>query len=275
MKNSSVFFKYAKLYRGDVAAVTFFSAMGGYLVSGKALDFSAFFKGAFISLVVYNFVYVLNAVTDIGEDMLNKPHRPLPSGDLTKKEAEKYLILLLFISVVLIPIMFKGTALFLMFLVIFLGIVYSSPPFQLKRYSFSAVFITAWGMTNPFLVTGGTDVFTAFTGITLTSLAVVIFKDISDEKGDRKAGRKIITDKLPLRFIFLFSVLFLVASVFVLFFSSYPALSAFPVFVMISVVFHILLISRKTIYKILYRNLIFSAIAGIVFSGGLVLFQRV
>ncbi|MFO7736345.1 MAG: UbiA family prenyltransferase, partial [bacterium] len=197
-KRKTNFFKYARLYRGDVAAVTFFSAMGGYLVAGKALDFSAFFKGIFISLVVYNFVYVLNSVTDIGEDSLNKPHRPIPSGDLNKKDAEKYLILLLFVSVIMIPILFKGAALFFMFLVIFLGIIYSVPPFQLKRYSFSAIFITAWGMTNPFLVTGGTGVFTAFTGITFTSLAVVIFKDISDEKGDRKAGRKIITDKLPL-----------------------------------------------------------------------------
>lgn len=179
-----------RLYRADVFLLSFLAFFAGRLL-GKD-DFSWFFavQSLFIALFPYNFVYTLNSITDVVEDSANKPWRPLPSGDISRRDAVLWLIFLTFGTVAGSVILFEGLEKFLVFSILFFGVAYSLPPFTLKKRGIVACLVTGAGIAYPMIVAGGKSCLPCSLSLLLHVLGVTSLKDLSDAEGDALAGRK-------------------------------------------------------------------------------------
>lgn len=182
---------FLSLYRGDVAFITFCAALAGPFFSGDSIACADAGIAAFIAGVLYNYVYVLNALTDRQEDRINHPERPLPAGEVTPEAAGWYAAFLGMVSVAGSLLLFTGRSLFLALLVPFFGTIYSAAPFALKRFPIAAVLITAWGLVHPFFITASSSVGWRGIAFIVIAAAVVLFKDSADSRGDTEAGRQV------------------------------------------------------------------------------------
>ena len=156
--------------------------------------------GAFMAALLNTASNVLNQITDLDNDRINKPDRPIPSGMVTVREAwmlsiSSY-VLALVVAYVISP---PGTyyACFICALIAAVATyVYSAPPFRTKRFGWWAN-LTIATPRGLFLKVAGWSVILApatpepwFIGLVffLFLLGAASTKDFSDMKGDEAAG---------------------------------------------------------------------------------------
>lgn len=189
---------FLRLYRFDVfVRYIFLYLLGCYGAVGFSFDFAySFLVSLLISGISFNFIYSLNSWFDADIDAINKPHRTIPSGLVSRHQALVYALILLSLSV-LYPFALFGlstlTLCFLWFPVA--GVLYSNPVFSFKKNKyFTLLLITTTVFLVPLLgyfLNGGavTPVFIVFSGIFVVGcIAAVPLKDISDVTGDIAGG---------------------------------------------------------------------------------------
>lgn len=168
----------------------------GLAVTGDWNKFD-FFTLAFcaITLALLNGASnILNQVTDLKSDKINKPYRPIPRGIITKKEALS-IALLLYLAVVLRSIWVNLAFANCIILLTALTIGYSTGPrfkdkLWLNNISIAIArggigFLAGWSIfadpIHPFALACASV-------ITVYLIGMTTCKDLSDIKGDRKTG---------------------------------------------------------------------------------------
>lgn len=183
----------ARLYRADAALIAFFAYLAGAQLSGGFDPLLDLLLAALVSGVSMNFIYSFNSWADRQEDAINKPHRPIPSGELTEGGARRYTMVLLAISVAY-PVIFwhSMTTLALFYLFPVLGLLYSAGP-RLKRNPITAAITTSLILVAPMVLgytihSADTSILPFFGGLFGFCLGAIPLKDIEDEEGDVAAG---------------------------------------------------------------------------------------
>ncbi|XP_042480104.1 probable homogentisate phytyltransferase 2, chloroplastic [Macadamia integrifolia] len=196
--------------------------------NSNLIRWSLLFK-AFCGLVALicgnGYIVGINQIYDIGIDKVNKPYLPIAAGDLSVQSA--WLLVLCFAAsgLLIVGLNFGPFISSLYCLGLFLGSIYSVPPFRLKRFPVAAFLIIA--TVRGFLLNFGVyyatraalgltfewstavAFITAF--VTLFALVIAITKDLPDVEGDRKFQISTFATKLGVKNIaFLGSGLLLV-----------------------------------------------------------------
>ncbi|XP_078149865.1 homogentisate prenyltransferase isoform X2 [Carex rostrata] len=180
-----------------------------------------------IALICGNgYIVGINQIYDVGIDKVNKPYLPIAAGDLSMQSAW---LLVLFFAVAGLSIVawnFGSFITSLYCLGLFLGTIYSVPPFRLKRYPVAAFLIIA--TVRGFLLNFGVYYATraalglsfqwsspvAFITcfVTMFALVIAITKDLPDVEGDRKFQISTLATKLGVRNIALLGTGLLLAN---------------------------------------------------------------
>ncbi|CAA7054265.1 unnamed protein product [Microthlaspi erraticum] len=170
------------------------------------------------------YIVGINQIYDIGIDKVNKPYLPIAAGDLSVQSAW-LLVCFLHCRAVVVGFNFGPFITCLYSLGLFLGTIYSVPPFRMKRFPVAAFLIIAtvrgfllnFGVYHatraalglPFQWSAPVAFITSF--VTLFALVIAITKDLPDVEGDRKFQISTLATKLGVRNIaFLGSGLLLV-----------------------------------------------------------------
>lgn len=187
----SKFKAFLGLYRFD----SYFITTGSYfatvmITKSPLLDFDTVLIGLILAPVFVNFIYSINSYFDAEIDAINKPHRPIPSGRLSKQEALRYVVLLGVLSVSLPPFLASEREVQLALYVFpLLGVLYSNSAYPLKKVAPVASSITAFVLVMPSVIAllqlnKFPQFHTFLLMMFLYCLALVPLKDIEDEKGD-------------------------------------------------------------------------------------------
>ncbi|CAA7016174.1 unnamed protein product [Microthlaspi erraticum] len=171
------------------------------------------------------YIVGINQIYDIGIDKVNKPYLPIAAGDLSVRSA--WLLVIFFAIAGLLNALhaFDPFITSLYCLGLFLGTIYSVPPFRMKRFPVAAFLIIAtvrgfllnFGVYHatraalglPFQWSAPVAFITSF--VKLFALVIAITKDLPDVEGDRKFQISTLATKLGVRNIaFLGSGLLLV-----------------------------------------------------------------
>jgi 4-hydroxybenzoate polyprenyltransferase len=146
----------------------------------------------------------LNQVCDLENDRINKPHRPLPTGKMTMRQAWTFIALAYFAALAMVAVVNVET--FSIYLTAALATVaYSAPPVRLKRDPVGSNLIIALIRGELLKVAGWAAVATVLHSLEPWYIGFIYFvflsgatttKDFADIEGDRAAG--CIT--LPVRF---------------------------------------------------------------------------
>lgn len=254
------------LYRGDVRIVTFLAAIAGHYMSYHAISLMMFVEALFISLFLYNFVYVLNSISDIEEDRINKPKRALPSGDISLRTAWIYLAIIVAASVLCIPLLFTGLNLFFAYLVLFFGVIYSLKPVAIKNVPILASFITGWGMAHPLFITGSSGITVFAIAFIFCAAGVTLLKDLTDIEGDRLAGRRVITDYIPVRGIALLSAVSEFIALCILAAIGQLTIIIVPISLFCFIIYYLLFVKPQDYAVSIYKRLIATAVVSITAS---------
>ena len=149
------------------------------------------------------FIVGINQIADVHIDKINKPHLPIPSGELSMRQAK--IIVYTSLSLSLCLALFISMYLFFIIVVSSLiGWAYSMPPVHLKKHHVTAalaitivrgVFINVGGfIIFNYLVNKSFDwpvnmkILTVF--IIVFSVVIAWFKDLPDVEGDAKYNIK-------------------------------------------------------------------------------------
>ncbi|XP_074563806.1 putative homogentisate phytyltransferase 2, chloroplastic isoform X1 [Curcuma longa] len=188
------------------------------------LTFKAFY--GLVALICGNgYIVGINQIYDIGIDKVNKPYLPIAAGDLSVQSAWILVISFAAVGLMIVAWNFGPFITCLYCLGLFLGTIYSVPPFRLKRYPVPAFLIIA--TVRGFLLNFGvyyatraalgltfkwsSPVTFITTFVTVFALVIAITKDLPDVEGDRKFQISTLATKLGVRNItFLGSGLLLV-----------------------------------------------------------------
>ncbi len=251
------------LYRLDVAFITFCAALAGPYFSHGSFALGDVGKASFVSVVLYYYVYALNAITDRREDTVNHPERPLPSGRLSMKVAIIWVAVLALASVAGSLMLFRGNALFLSLLVVFFGTLYSAQPFALKRFPLVAALLTAWGLMHPFFVTA--DPAIGWRGVVFIPIAagVVLFKDLADAAGDQLGGRSSMVAVLPVSVLWVVSLFLLAGGGALLWIVDLDLALPLPIALIALIVWHRLFVPLAAWKEVIYTRLIRGALAAL------------
>ncbi|XP_059463197.1 homogentisate solanesyltransferase, chloroplastic-like [Corylus avellana] len=183
------------------------------------------FSGLFALICGNGYIVGINQIYDIGIDKVNKPYLPIAAGDLSVQSAWLLVIFFAVTGLLIVGLNFGPFITSLYCLGLFLGTIYSVPPFRMKRFPVAAFLIIA--TVRGFLLNFGVYYATraalgltfewsspvAFitTFVTLFALVIAITKDLPDVEGDRKFQISTLATKLGVRNIaFLGSGLLLV-----------------------------------------------------------------
>lgn len=138
----------------------------------------------------------LNQICDFKNDSINKPHRPLPSGKMTRREAWTFVVITYTIALSLVAGVNRQT--FAIYVLAALSTVaYSAPPVRLKRHPIGSNVIIALIRGGLLKVAGWAAVATVLASVEpwyIGSIYVVFLlgatttKDFADIEGDRAAG---------------------------------------------------------------------------------------
>ncbi|XP_068638022.1 homogentisate solanesyltransferase, chloroplastic-like [Aristolochia californica] len=155
----------------------------------------------------------INQIYDIGIDKVNKPYLPIAAGDLSVFSAWVLVLAFAAVGLLIVGLNFGPFISALYTLGLFLGTIYSVPPFRLKRFPIAAFLIIA--TVRGFLLNFGVYYATraalgltfewsspvAFitTFVTLFALVIAITKDLPDVEGDRKFQISTFATKLGVR----------------------------------------------------------------------------
>ena len=146
----------------------------------------------------------LNQICDLENDRINKPHRPLPSGQMTTTQAWAFVGVTYLAALGMVAVVNWET--FAIYVVAALAtIAYSAPPLRLKRHPVGSNLVIALIRGELLKVAGWAAVSTVLSSIEPWYIGFIYFvfllgatttKDFADIEGDRAAG--CIT--LPVRF---------------------------------------------------------------------------
>ncbi|XP_073006069.1 probable homogentisate phytyltransferase 2, chloroplastic [Typha latifolia] len=191
------------------------------------LTFKAFY--GLVALICGNgYIVGINQIYDIGIDKVNKPYLPIAAGDLSVQSAWFLVLFFAAAGLLIVAWNFGSFITSLYCLGLFLGTIYSVPPFRLKRYPVAAFLIIA--TVRGFLLNFGVYYATraalgltfqwsspvAFITcfVTLFALVIAITKDLPDVEGDRKFEISTLATKLGVRNIALLGSGLLLANYF-------------------------------------------------------------
>ncbi|KAL0359363.1 UNVERIFIED_CONTAM: Homogentisate solanesyltransferase, chloroplastic [Sesamum angustifolium] len=171
------------------------------------------FSGLLALICGNGYIVGINQIYDVGIDKVNKPYLPIAAGDLSEKSAWFLVLLLAAAGLLIVGFNFGPFITSLYCLGLFLGTIYSVPPFRMKRFPVSAFLIIA--TVRGFLLNYGVYYATraalgltfkwsspvAFitTFVTLFALVIAITKDLPDVEGDRKFQISTLATKLGVR----------------------------------------------------------------------------
>jgi len=137
----------------------------------------------------------LNQICDLTNDRINKPHRPLPSGELRQREAWVFTAAAYALALAMVAVVNRET--FAIYLTAALATVaYSAPPIRLKRHPVGSNLIIALIRGCLLKVAGWAAVATVLTSIEPWYIGSIYFvfllgatttKDFADIEGDRAA----------------------------------------------------------------------------------------
>lgn len=155
---------------------------------------SILLAGFCMFFICMNYVYLINGVTDVKEDAINSPDRPLSRGVITVKEGWWY-SQILFVATLIYPFFVHDNwaERILVWIILLMGYFYSCPPVRFKRIPVLATIYLVINFNLP-IVLGywmATDTRTIPPFILSTFflfLANMPLKDYGDRKGDAKAG---------------------------------------------------------------------------------------
>lgn len=168
--------------------------LAGAMYAISSLPGNILLAALFMAIFCMNYVYLVNGVTDVKEDAINSPERPLSRGLVGIQEAKKY-VNLLFVLTIIYPFFIHNTWMErgVVWFILFLGYIYSCPPVRFKRIpplatiylvaNFNLPIILGYWMATastqspPFLLS---TVFLFFANMPL--------KDYGDRVGDKEAG---------------------------------------------------------------------------------------
>ncbi|GMH08231.1 hypothetical protein Nepgr_010071 [Nepenthes gracilis] len=171
------------------------------------------FSGLFALICGNGYIVGINQIYDIGIDKVNKPYLPVAAGDLSVGSAWLLVLVFAVAGLSIVASNFGPFITSLYCLGLFLGTIYSVPPFRMKRFPVAAFLIIA--TVRGFLLNFGVYyatraslgllfewsspvVFiTAF--VTLFALVIAITKDLPDVEGDRKFQISTLATKLGVR----------------------------------------------------------------------------
>ncbi|XP_023005777.1 homogentisate solanesyltransferase, chloroplastic-like isoform X1 [Cucurbita maxima] len=183
---------------GSLSLVTRALIENSHLIKWSLL-FKAF-SGLFALICGNGYIVGINQIYDIGIDKVNKPYLPIAAGDLSVKSAWILVIFFAVAGLLIVGLNFGPFITSLYSLGLFLGTIYSVPPFRMKRFPVAAFLTIA--TVRGFLLNFGVYYATraalgltfewsspvAFitTFVTLFALVIAITKDLPDVEGDRK-----------------------------------------------------------------------------------------
>ena len=138
----------------------------------------------------------LNQICDFKNDSINKPHRPLPSGRMTHREAWTFVGINYAMALAMVAVVNWQT--FAIYVIAAISTVaYSAPPVRLKRRTFGSNLIIALIRGALLKVAGWAAVATVLSSVEpwyIGSIYLVFLlgatttKDFADIEGDRAAG---------------------------------------------------------------------------------------
>jgi len=138
----------------------------------------------------------LNQICDLANDRINKPHRPLPSGQMGLKQAWIFVGVTYFVALALVA--WVNREVFVIYVIAALATVaYSAPPVRLKKDPIGSNLIIALIRGELLKVAGWAAVATVLTSIEPWYIGFIYFvfllgatttKDFADMEGDRAAG---------------------------------------------------------------------------------------
>lgn len=182
---------YLRLFRLDAAVISFATYLVGARLAGgvRGADVLA---AALITGISMNFCYSFNSWIDRSVDAINKPERPIPSGQISPRAALAYSLVLFALSLIYPFFLAKpGVALFCFLLLPVLGLMYSARPLALKFRPPLSVVAVSMGLTIP-IVAGyfsnadDCSLNGFFACLFLYCLSIIPLKDIEDTRGDGK-----------------------------------------------------------------------------------------
>ncbi|KAJ3674609.1 hypothetical protein LUZ60_005225 [Juncus effusus] len=176
------------------------------------LTFKAFY--GLIALICGNgYIVGINQIYDIGIDKVNKPYLPIAAGDLSVQSAWFLVLFFATCGLAIVAWNFGPFITSLYCLGLFLGTIYSVPPFRLKRFpiaafliiatvrgfllNFGVYYATRAALGLPFQWSSPVAFITCF--VTLFALVIAITKDLPDVEGDRKFQISTLATKLGVR----------------------------------------------------------------------------
>lgn len=159
------------------------------------------------------YIVGINQIYDIGIDKVNKPYLPIAAGDLSVGSAWLLVLSFAVVGLSVVATNFGPFISCLYCLGLFLGTIYSVPPFRMKRFPVAAFLIIA--TVRGFLLNFGvyyatraalglsfewsSPVLFITTFVTLFALVIAITKDLPDVEGDRKFQISTLATKLGVR----------------------------------------------------------------------------
>jgi len=156
------------------------------------------------SLLVTAGTYILNDLVDADLDRVNGKKRPIPSGLVSKRQAQAFVALTFGAAVLLTVFTFRPISLIIITLMLAIGVAYSAPKialmkwFLIKTVSIAIFYILCalLGMTSSYNLGLAMESPVLVTSVLLT-LAIMVFisstlNDMGDLDGDRDAGRRTI-----------------------------------------------------------------------------------
>ncbi|KAK6945422.1 UbiA prenyltransferase family [Dillenia turbinata] len=171
------------------------------------------FSGLFALICGNGYIVGINQIYDIGIDKVNKPYLPIAAGDLSVQSAWLLVLFFAVAGLLIVGFNFGPFITSLYCLGLFLGTIYSVPPFRMKRFPVAAFLIIA--TVRGFLLNFGVYYATraalglqfewsapvAFitTFVTLFALVIAVTKDLPDVEGDRKFQISTFATKLGVR----------------------------------------------------------------------------
>ncbi|KAJ9554876.1 hypothetical protein OSB04_009490, partial [Centaurea solstitialis] len=126
---------------GSVSLVT-----RALLENPNLIRWSLLFKAfsGLVALICGNgFIVGINQIYDIGIDKVNKPYLPIAAGDLSVQSAWFLVLSFAVVGVIIVGMNFGSLITSLYCLGLFLGTIYSVPPFRMKRFPVVAFLIIA------------------------------------------------------------------------------------------------------------------------------------
>ncbi|HXG06683.1 MAG TPA: UbiA family prenyltransferase [Nitrososphaera sp.] len=156
------------------------------------------------SLLVTAGTYIMNDLVDADLDRANGKKRPIPSGQVSKKQAWTFVLLAFGAAVLLVALTASPISLVIVALMLTIGITYSMPKIALmKRFVVKTISIAFFymlcallGMTSAYNITMAMAD-PALVACVLLTLALMVFisstlNDMGDIDGDKAAGRRTI-----------------------------------------------------------------------------------